>query len=222
MDVNDIGQRIQPTGVLSKTQLMELFIYLASVQAGKKPKLGKSLKFGDKQRKGREPPVWFRWDKKKKHSSLQLSKNCLTVTSTTTSYYQPVFGNVVIKEGVAEWEIHIKQMYNNSYALNVGVVKGNETRYSSSGMIGYSGHVNGWAYACGHGYKYHGTQNQYGKICKSGDVVKVRFDCSKKSLEFFLNGDSLGVAWSDIAPPVLPACSLYGSTIIELKFPRSL
>lgn len=221
MNAEDIGKKVSPMGLLSNAQVLDLFTYMAKVSAGLKPKLGKSLKFGNKVRKGREPPTWFRWDKKLKHSSIQLSDDRLTVKSTATTY-QPIFGDTVLEKGISEWEIQIDTMYSNTYSLNIGVVPAKSTGWSSSQMIGYSGHVEGWAYACGHGQKYHQTQTSYGKVCSGGDVVKVRMNCDKKELEFFLNDKSLGIAYTGITLPVRPAMSLYGTNSVTLQFPRVL
>jgi hypothetical protein len=188
----------------------------------KKAKPGKSLsKFESKERKGRKPPCWFKWDTNRKHSSLILSSDGLTATSTTTSYYQPVFGDVELKEGVHEWEVLLQQFYVNTYSLNLGVVPASYSSYSASHMIGYSGHIPGWAFGCGYGQKYYnGTQTTYGRTCQQGDVVRVRVDMDNKSIEYFINDVSQGVAFTDISGPVRPAMSLYGSNTIVLQFPK--
>jgi len=153
---------------------------------------------------------------------LQVSPDGFTITSTNTSYYQPVFGNIELKDGIHEWEISIITMYSHSYSLNIGVVPASFSNWTVGNMIGYPGHVFGWAFAAGHGYKYNNSQTTYGRTCTTGDIVKVRLNLEKKpgTIEFFINGTSQGVAYSDIAAPVRPALSLYGSTTVMLRFPK--
>jgi len=221
MTSQDIATKVKPMNLLSNHQVLELFTYFAKISAGQKPKLGKSLKFSSKERKGRAPPALFRWDKSKKHGTLVLSSDCLTASSTTSNY-QPVFGDTIMEKGVFQWEVILKTMYNNTYSVNIGVVPATQTGHNQNFMIGYSGHINGWAFACGHGYKYHSSQTPYGSICHTGDVVRVKLDCDKKTIEFFKNGKSLGVAWTDLITPLRAAISLYGTNTTVLQFPRTL
>lgn len=222
MSMHDIGTKVKSAGLLSDEQILALFEYLGKKNCGQNPKLADCLKFESKERKGRQPPVWFRWDKEKKHNSLQLSKNCLVVKSDTTSYYQPILGNYVMSKGTFVWELVLKTVYQGSYACCIGVVPANITGWTNSYMIGYSGHLNGWAYSVGHAQKYNYQMSSYGSICASGDVVKVRLDCDKKTIEFFRNGKSLGVAFSNVEPPVRAALSLYGTNHVILQFPRDV
>ena len=86
-------------------------------------------------------------------------------------------------------------------------------------------------FAVQHARKYHSSQTKYGRkaqsgarvlfcsnhsatlplhcsLCASldvGDTVKVRCDMDKKTLEFFINGQSLGVAFTDLTSPVVRA-----------------
>jgi len=56
----------------------------------------------------------------------------------------------------------------------------------------------------------------------TGDVIRVRCDLDKKTLEFFINGEACATtpAYSDIEGPVVPAMSLYGATTVTLRFPK--
>jgi len=220
MGMNDIASKIQPTNLLSDEQIMELYTYMGKKLVGQKPKLPKCLKFGVKERKGRAPPVWFKWDPNKKHSGCVLSKDGLLITTSQTTY-QPTFGNISLAKGVHEWEIFCKQLYTDTYACTIGVVPANNTGWNNSHMIGYSGHINGWAFSCGHAQKYNYSMTPYGKNAKTGDTIKVKLDCDKKTLEFFHNGKSMGVAFTNVSPPVRPAVSCYGPNSILLQFPRS-
>ncbi len=119
-----------------------------------------------------------------------------------------------------EWEIELTQYQSNSYACNIGVVPTTFTNYTVGHMVGYSGHIPGWAYAIGSGQKQHGGDMQaYGRTGVTGDKIGVRLDMDKKTIEFFVNGASQGVAFRDVYGPVRPALSLYGPNVVTLRFP---
>jgi len=223
MTTQDIAVSVSPSGVLDPNQILDLFTYLGMKgSSDKKPKLPKSLEgFNSKERKGRKPPCWFKFDSIMKHTSLILTNEGLTVSSNNTSYYQPIFGDVELSEGVHEWEIELTQFYVNAYSCMVGIAPTSYTSYTSSQMIGYSGHIPGWSFACGQGQKYYnGSQTSYGRTCAQGDVVRVRLDMDKKNIEYFVNDQSQGVAYTGITGPVRPAMSLYGTNTVTLRFPK--
>jgi hypothetical protein len=62
----------------------------------------------------------------------------------------------------------MQQMYNNTYSVNVGVCPTSFTNYTVSQMIGYSGHIPGWAFACGHGQKYNNRMENYSRKVNQG------------------------------------------------------
>jgi hypothetical protein len=226
MTTQDIAVSIAPSGLLEPNQILDLFTYLGMKGTDKtnekKAKLPKSLEgFNSKERKGRRPPSWFKWDNAMKHGSLVVSNDNMTVASNTTSYYQPIVGDVEISDGVHEWEIELTQFYVNAYSCMVGVVAASYTNFSASQMIGYSGHIPGWSFACGQGQKYYnGSQTAYGRTCAQGDVVRVRLDMDKKTIEYFVNDSSQGVAYTGITGPVRPAMSMYGNNTVTLRFPK--
>jgi len=223
MSTQDIATRVSGTGLLSNQQILDLFTYLGMRTGGdKKAKLGKAIAhFTPKERKGRKPPAWFHWDQSRKHSSLIVTSDGLTVTSTTTSYYQPIFGDCEMKEGTFEWEVTLTQFYVNSYSLNIGVVPASYSNFSSSQMIGYSGHIPGWCFGAGYGQKWdNGSQSSYGKTCSQGDRIRVKVDMDAKTLEFFINDNSQGVAFTNLSGTLRPALSLYGSNTVVTAFPK--
>jgi len=177
--------------------------------------------FNAKERKGRKPPSWFKFSSTMKHVQLLVTSDGMVITSNTTSYYQPIFGDIELNDGIHEWEIELTQFYSNAYSVIIGVTPTSFTNYSTSQMLGYSGHIPAWAFACGHGQKYmNGSQTTYARTCVQGDIVRVRLDMDKKTLEYFINGTSQGVAYTGINGPVRPALSLYGSNIATLRFPK--
>jgi len=222
MSTQDVAVKVTASGLLESDQVLDLFTYLGMKGNNKKAVPGKSIaKMNNKDRKGRRPPSWFKFDANKKHGSLILSADGTVVTSTQSNY-QPCFGDVELKEGVWEWEIVLTQYSSQSYACNIGVVPTTYTNYSSSLMIGYSGHVPGWAFACGGAQKYHNQEmTNYGRTCSQGEKVAVRLDLDKKTIEFFINGTSQGIAFRDVTGPVRPAISLYSNQSVTLSFPSA-
>lgn len=221
MSTRDIAVQVNKSKLLAPNQMVELYTYLGLKEAGKTPKLGKSIEqFEEKERTGRPMPGWFTFDGGLKHSMLQLENEGLTIKSTTTSYYQSVGGNVELQTGVHEYEVLIDQMYSHSYAIIIGYAQATWNQWGSSLMLGYSGHVQGWGYAVQHGQKYHNRQEVYAARCVQGDVVRVLLDLDNRTLEYFVNGKSQGVAYTDVEPPVRPCISMYGTNVVHVKFQK--
>ena len=67
-----------------------------------------------------------------------------------------------------------------------------------------------WSYIAGTGGKCHnsGKSIPYGEKYDAGDIIGVLLDFTGQTIEFFKNGVSQGVAFSDLEGPVYPAVSL--------------
>jgi hypothetical protein len=89
----------------------------------------------------------------KKHASLLISSDGMTVTSTKSNVYQPAFGDTVLEKGVHEWEILLEQKQVHAYSCNIGVCPVSFSNFTASLMIGYQGHIPAWAFATGQGQK---------------------------------------------------------------------
>lgn len=222
MTTQDVAIKVSTSGLLDSQQVLELFTYLGLKASAGKASLGSSISaFNAKERKGRRPPAWFKFDQNRKHNSLIVGQDGTTVQSTNGSYYQCAFGDVEMNKGVWEWEIVLTQFYYTSYAVNVGVAPSNFSNYSTNQMLAYSGHVPGWAFACGNTQRFNNYDMQgYGRQCAQGDVIGVKVDMDKKTIEFFINGVSQGVAFRNLQGPVRPAVSLYGNHSVTLRFPK--
>jgi hypothetical protein len=227
MSTQDIATKVAPFNLLEQQEILDLFTYLGMKQAAgdnaealKATKVPDSLKkFSAEKRKGRKPTNWFKFDQTKKHASLTLSEEGTVVSCATSTNYQPIFGDIELDKGQHEWNITLTQFYVNSYSVCIGVVPVSFTNYTVAQMVGYSGHIPGWSYAVGHGYKYSQAGNlAYGKKCAQGDVIKVKLDLDAGTLEFFVNEISQGVAYTGITVPVRPALSLYGINSVKLTF----
>jgi len=223
MSTSDIAVKVNPSKILENQQVLDLFTYLGLVNSGsKEAKLGKSIEnFNSKKRKPRKPAAFFKWDQTKKHYSLIVSGDGRTVTSTASGQHMSIFGDVELTEGTWEWEIVLNQFNTNTYATNIGVTPTSFTNYQVAQMIGYNGHVPGWAYACGSGNKHHNSNESYGRRCNQGETIRVRLDLDAKTLEFFVNGSSQGVAFRDVVGPVRPSMSMFQNAVVQLQFPKS-
>lgn len=221
MNTQDVAIKVSSSGLLEPQQVLELFTYLGLKASSGKASPGSAIaQFNTKERKGRRPPAWFKFDQAKKNPNLVIGADGYTVTSNNQSYYQCAFGDIELTKGVWEWEIVLTQFYYMNYGVNVGVAPSTYTNYTVSNMLAYSGHVPGHAFACGDSKKFNGHDMQaYGRACNQGDVIGVRLDLDKKTIEFFINGVSQGVAFKNVQGPVRPAISIYGNHSVKLQFP---
>jgi len=222
MNTEDVALKVSGSKLLSSQTILELFTYLGQSEEERgKVDLPKSLQaYNPKPRKGRKPPQWFKWDVSKRHSSLVVTDDGRTVSSSSTSFFQPIGGDIELKTGEWEWELTINSLYSHSQSLNIGVSPSSYTTWTSSHMIGYPGHAPGWAFACGGSQKMHNATTSYGGKCSVGDRIKVRVNLDKKDIEFYINGVSQGVAYTNVQGPVRPTLSMYGNNSVTLDFPK--
>ncbi len=85
MNTQDVAIKVSASGFLDADQILELFTYLGMKSGNKNAVPGKALaKFTSRERKGRRPPSWFKFDANKKHYNLQLNETGNVVTSNNT------------------------------------------------------------------------------------------------------------------------------------------
>jgi len=104
---------------------------------------------------------------------------------------------------------------SNSWLIIIGVA---QPGTSPSGHLG-SGPKE-WGFACYSGIKISSNdkREEYTKPCKSSDIITAQVDFRRKSLEFFINGASQGVAFTSLSGPLRPAVSLLRGQRVTLKF----
>lgn len=104
---------------------------------------------------------------------------------------------------------------SNSWLIIIGVA---QPGTSPSGHLG-SGPKE-WGFACYSGIKISSNdkREEYTKPCKSNDIITAQVDFRRKSLEFFINGASQGVAFTNLSGPLRPAVSLLRGQRVTLKF----
>ncbi len=90
----------------------------------------------------------------------------------------------------------------------VGVAKDPFSQYTKH--LGQRGtDKQGWGYFGNRGSKWHDGETSHGKGYKTGDAVSCVVDLGQGTLEFLLNGQSQGVAFSNVEGPVRPAVSIH-------------
>jgi len=97
---------------------------------------------------------------------------------------------------------------NNSWQVIVGVVP---TTFTCNGAKQWVGAGESWGYIGGTGGKCFNVpkSTDYGqKFGRSGDVIMVQLDFDKHTIEFFINGVYMGVAFNNLQGTVYPAVSI--------------
>jgi len=91
--------------------------------------------------------------------------------------------------------------------VSVGVMSADLT--SCTGCLGWTGEsVRGWGYNSD-GYKFHnGSGPRYGERYYTGDVIRCDVDMDKRTITFFKNDISQGIAYTDFEGPLRPVVSL--------------
>jgi len=220
MAMEEVATKVTPTSVLQSDQMLQIFTYLGSSKDKQKTI---KMPYPTKPREGRRPPNWFSWSTNHKHHSVQLLDKNSVIVSTDPNYWQSVGADIELKTGVHEWEVVLNQYdTGNSYNVVIGCVPSHFNQWTSSTWIGSSTTAPGWAFVTGNGYKT-GTntgQTYYGTAARQGDTVRTRLDLDKRTIEFFVNNTSQGVAFTDVYGPVRPAISLIRSQRVTLQFPK--
>jgi hypothetical protein len=158
----------------------------------------------------------FRWDHLSPNVTADESLLALSTNSATWVHGWSAF---TISTGVHYWEVEL-QVYDTRNTLNIaiGVTK---APLKVSCVMGYSYNPDAWGYVAGTGKLTHNKSYsmEYGEPAKKDDVIGVKVDMFRHTLEFFKNGVSMGVAFSNITGPVQPAVSLVHKQQVALLQP---
>lgn len=226
MGAQDIATVVAASKLLPANQLLQIFSFLGKPELKTDKPIAKSIlpeaisMFNARPRSPRPYPPKFNFSPTLKHNQLALANDVLL--SNTTSYYMTALADVELTNGVHEWEIHLTNINSNTFACCVGVAPAGTDVLNSSIMVGYPGHVNGWSYCVTNAQAFHNNQVTYGRVLASGTVVGVRLNLTERTLEYFIDGVSAGVAFTDVTGPVRPSVSLYGNNSVKLVFSRKL
>jgi hypothetical protein len=143
-------------------------------------------------------------------AKLSLAADNLTVTSVNANW-----GSSRVAQGVRSgkwyWEYEMITVDSSKRAM-LGVMN---AAHSLETYVGQN--TNGRAYYSYDGRKYASSNAVYGASYGTGDIVGVALDMDAGTIEFFKNGISQGVAYTNLLPlgEVFPTVSLYtaGSSV---------
>ena len=130
--------------------------------------------------------------------------------------WEKVIGNTVWYAGVHSFKVQLElniSVSSNSWQIIVGVASPST---SLSEHLGAG--AKEWGLACysGHKISCSDRREEYTGSSKRGDIIEVKLDLSMKKLEFWKNGNCLGVAFTNVTAPVCPAVSLLKGQRVRL------
>jgi hypothetical protein len=137
---------------------------------------------------------------------LTLSDGNLKVTQSNDGYCATTIGAA---GGKWYWEVHVDTLSGLGAGFRVGIVDSNAIPTGSTASPESQGFTS-YVY-CANGNKDHATNPvSYGATYTNGDVIAVALDLDTKTIEFFKNNVSQGVAYTGIASSIwYPMCYIY-------------
>jgi len=131
----------------------------------------------------------------------------VTIISTSDSRWQNAVGSQQFTKGRHYFEVYIakQKKIDNSWKLNIGVVSDGFDAKKHSVAFGYKMTCPCWCLITGRGetlsHKAPSNGQKGTPYCQpfqEGDSVGVLLDLWTKKIEFFKNGVSMGVAFTDV------------------------
>lgn len=147
-----------------------------------------------------------KWSDTDKTSVFNLSSDKLTVSGTSSSVRNMMRANTSKSKGKRYWEVKINSASGSAFGFGVA----NKDLSLSAGATDTKLRIY-WAT----GVKYP-TNVAYGASFTTGDVISILLDLDNGTLEFWKNGVSQGVAFTDIAllgNDIFPLIRLFTATI---------
>lgn len=139
-----------------------------------------------------------RFDRAKCADTLLVQDSCSRAVQVAKGY-GAVLGTGAVTCGVKYWEVQLERAREGD-GVFVGVA--DEDVALDTHLFATRGVV--WGFACATGHKFHTAIEYYGEPCNDGDVVGVLLDMESNRLSFYVNGRTLGVAFTGI-----PSTRLY-------------
>lgn len=166
-----------------------------------------------KERAGSKKP--WRWSEEKIGSHILLS-NDKNLAIAHHYDWEKVLGNTIWYAGTHSFKVQLElniTVSSNSWQIIIGVASPSTSLIEHLGSGGKE-----WGLACYSGHKIScgDRREEYTGSSKKGDIIEVKLDLSLKKLEFFKEGRSLGIAFSNVTPPVCPAVSLLKGQRVRL------
>jgi len=155
--------------------------------------------------------IKYGWDPNLKSQHLAIFPDGVTVTNKgSNDTWQGVCSQQQFRSGRHSFEIHIINDIKTSnqwkYIFGVAPIAFDPKRTA------WLGSQSSWGYIGGTGGKCHnvGKSEAYGKRFGGQDRIRCVLDFNRRTIEFFRNDSSQGIAFTDLNCPVRPAVSLTG------------
>lgn len=139
-----------------------------------------------------EPP--FELDPANAGKNLTVMSQNLTVKNAVNKKWHSVRGTIGFDEGVHQWQVRIDVCVSKNIFIGVCTAQASLDNYIGSDAFGYGFLANKAIW--NNKTKLH----SYGEIFKQGDLIRVTLDCNARTLAFSRNGESFGVAATNLRP----------------------
>jgi hypothetical protein len=175
----------------------------------------------------------FLWDPNQRHPRTHISNGGYTVSIGENATWVSAGANTVLTHGRHYWEVVLEKYGSPSLSRKavIGVVASTFHHWRRShGIIGIKTCPIGnrsWGLACGtakklsHGSTFLNSLGRKHNLFREGDAVGVMLDLSDHTMEFYRNGKPLGIFFTDVYGPVIPAVSFCRHKTLTLRFPSS-
>ncbi len=136
---------------------------------------------------------------------------------TTPSTWVLIVAHPPLSKKYNSYSIRIETMktQGNGWDCSIGITTEKFERNDGTALVGYNHHS--WGLLATGQKMYNVETKPYGQKLNEGDIVTIYLNYSTCELEFFVNGDSLGVAFENIPlhKPIYPAIA---SICSDFKF----
>ncbi|GMT09316.1 hypothetical protein PFISCL1PPCAC_613 [Pristionchus fissidentatus] len=158
--------------------------------------------------------AWFQLTKSASQREICLSNESHTLTATTIDY-QTILGSVAFSKGIHYWEISVDRFEGNADIV-VGVARNVVNRNL---MLGKDLH--GWSMYVDEkrSWYYHNDEHE-GRVeggVRKGDVIGVRLDCDRGTLDFTINDRKRISKTGSFAFTTMPRLRYYPAFSINCK-----
>jgi hypothetical protein len=153
------------------------------------------------------------WDHRRASKDLEIAEDHITVSNLGSgNKWRAVASLLPYSSGRRYFEVVITECpyTTNSWKICVGVVP---RSFNFSHAKLWVGAQKSWGYIAGTGGKCYdsGKSVAYGSKFAQDDRIGVLMDFDNRTIEFFKNGVSQGLAFQDLSAPVFAAVSLAGT-----------